>query len=182
MPKHVTPTEYQTVFELGTRSFPWSGFVTSAGLVVLGLVLFRFFKREIAKAVGGVLFAFGALLLIILCFEVPSKFNELRRAYTSGKTTVIEGQVEKFRPVPFIGPSIESFSVDGVQFSYNVGGSTPCFHDSFPHRVPIRPGQVLRLHYANECIQRVEIRTDSLPSAKDKTDYANAEEIARTQF
>ena len=176
------PTDYKTVFELSARSFPWTALVTPAGLVVLGCILFRLSKREIVRAVGAVLVFFGGVLLVILSVEVSSNFYEVRRAYRSGQTNVVEGQIESFRPVPFIGPTIESFSVNGVQFSYNVGESIGCFNDSFPHRVPIRPGQVVRLHYDIGCIQRVEIRTDSLPSDKDRESDANAERTARNQF
>jgi hypothetical protein len=178
----VTPTEYQTVFELGLRSFPWSVFIVPSGLMALGSALFRFFKQEIARVVGGVLFAFGAVLLVILCVEVPSRFNQLRRAYMAGETSVTEGQVENFQPVPFLGPSTESFFVNGVHFSYNVGDSTPCFHDAFPHKVPIRPGQFVRVHYNNGCIQRLEIRTESIPSAAERSVHAKTEEAQRKHF
>ena len=178
----VTPTEYQTVFELGLRSFPWSVFIVPSGLMALGFALFRFFKQEIARAVGGVMFAFGACLLVILCVEVPSRFNELRRAYMTGETLVTEGQVENFQPVPFLGPSTESFFVSGVHFSYNVGDATPCFHDAFPYKVPIHAGQYVRVHYINGCIQRLEIRTESVPSAAERSEYAKTEAAERKRF
>ena len=96
-------------------------------------------------------------LLISLVIFIPN-FIKLRSAYVSGKSAIVEGAVENFRPAPTIGPARESFSVQGIIFSYNVLEDTPCFHDVPLHGGPIRGGLDVRIHYNEGCIQRVDIR------------------------
>jgi hypothetical protein len=55
-----------------------------------------------------------------------------------------------------IGPAKESFVVNGVVFSYYAFGADPCFHNAPIHNGIIREGLAVRIHYNNECIQRVD--------------------------
>jgi hypothetical protein len=178
----VMPAEYQTVFELGLRSFPWSEILGPILFAMVGLAFFRFSKREMWRLIGGLMFAFGTLLGVILCMTEIPRFIELRRAYADGQSHVVEGPVENFQPMPYLGPQRESFSVGGVNFSYYPDDSTPCFTDVPPRRGPIRPGQFVRVHYDNECIQRLEIRTDSVPSIADHSEFGKAEGANRIHF
>jgi hypothetical protein len=178
----VTSEEYQTVFELGTRSFPWSEIVGPILFGIVGLAFFRFSKREMWRIIGGLMFAFGTLFGVILCITEIPKFIELRCAYADGQSHVVEGHVENFQPMPYLGALRESFSVGGVSFSYSPGDSTPCFTDAPPNKGPIRQGQFVRVHYDKGCIQRVEIRADSVPSTAERSEYAKSEEAKRKQF
>lgn len=149
--------EYQTIFEIGVRSFPWSAFLNPSLCILLGVALYRFSKRQFFKAFG-----FGAILVGWLFFlmEVISlipKSVQLRSAYVKGQTSVVDGPVENFHPMPVLGPSKESFSVRTVSFSYYVGDFTPCFTNTPEHRGPIRAGLTVRIFYNDGCIQRVDI-------------------------
>jgi hypothetical protein len=150
---------YQTVFELGLRSFPWVRVLHPMPFIVIGLLLFRFCRsRQVYRVMG----LFGVLLgsiffLISLIIFVPN-FVKLRSAYVSGGSSVVEGVVEDFRPAPTFGPARESFSVRGVVFSYNVLDDTPCFHNAPLHSGPIRAGSNIRIHYNDGCIQRIDVR------------------------
>jgi hypothetical protein len=177
----VTP-EYQTVFELGLRSFPWADVLGPFLFAMVGLAFFRFSKREMWRLVGGVMFAFGMFLVVNVCIDEIPRFIELRHAYAHGQSNVVEGPVENFQPMPYLGAPRESFSVGGVDFSYFPGGSTPCCTDTPSRRGPIHPGQFVRVHYDNECIQRVEIRTDNVPSIADRSEVGKAEDAKRKHF
>jgi hypothetical protein len=177
----VTSEEYLTVFELGIRSFPWSEIVGPILFGIVGLAFFRFSKREMLRVIGGLMFAFGTLLGVLCITEIP-RFIELRRAYADGQSYVVEGLVENFQPTPYLGAQRESFSVGGVNFSYSPGDSTPCFTDAPPNKGPIRQGQFVRVHYDKGCIQRVEIRTDSVPSTVERSEYAKSEGTKRKYF
>jgi hypothetical protein len=56
------------------------------------------------------------------------------------------------------------------------------FQQYTPAKGPIRPGQFVRLHYDNECIQRVEIRAVNIASTAETSEYAKSEEAKRKQF
>jgi hypothetical protein len=162
----VPPQAYRTVFEIGFRFFPWSAFVHPAIILLVGIVLSVVSRHGLSRVVGLVAIALSGLIGLVLCVVLIPRFTSRRSDYLKGKTSIVEGTIENFHPMPRVGPSRESFSVSGVMFSYDVLDETPCFHDSPPHQGPIRQGQFVRIHYDNECIQRVDIRTDSLPDGR----------------
>ncbi len=149
----------QTVFELGLRSFPWARVLHPMPFIVIGLLLFRFCRsKQIYQAVGIIVASLASIFLLVSLVVFVPHFVKLRSAYVSGRTSVVEGVVENFRPAPALGPARESFSVRGVIFSYNVLDDTACFHNGPLHGGPIRAGSDIRIHYNDECIQRVDVR------------------------
>jgi hypothetical protein len=122
---------YQTIFQIGLRSFPWSQILLPAFFVVVGLLLVRFSRGKRVRQIIGVGAAvFGTLGVIILSTVIVPKFFEHRRAYVNGDSAVVQGVVEDFRPMPALGAAEESFSVHGVFFSYSVLDATPCFRNA----------------------------------------------------
>lgn len=160
----MTQASYQTVFEIGFGSFPWARVAHPLIAVVIGLLLMRFLKSKQIYLVMGVLgVSLGSLFFLISLIIFVPNFVKLRSTYVSGRSSIVEGVVENFRPAPAIGPAKESFSVHGVIFSYNALDDTPCFHDAPLHDGPIRAGLDVRLHYNEGCIQRVDIRRRAGP-------------------
>jgi len=154
----MTADSYQTIFELGFRSFPWPRIIQPLSFLILGLLVIRFFRNKNFYLIVGMFVTSMALLffLLSLLFFVPD-FVTLRSAYVSGKSVVVEGVVQDFRPAPTIGSARESFSVNGTSFSYYAGDGTPCFNNAPLHRGPIREGLDVRIHYYEGCIQRVDV-------------------------
>ena len=155
----MTQANYQTVFEIGLPSFPWARVLHPLIFVAIGLLLVWFLKsRQIYLVMGVFMASLASLFLLISLGTFIPNFMKLRSAYVSAKSSIVEGVVENFRPAPTIGPARESFSVRGVLFSYNALDDTPCFHNAPLHRGPIRDGLNVRIHYNEECIQRVDIQ------------------------
>jgi|SRR5208282_1446155 len=155
----MTSTTYQTVFELGLRSFPWGALLHPTIFIAIGLVLVRFSGgRKYLQLVAGAGALFGVLGFLLLAIRYVPEFIQARHAYATGDTSVIQGKVEDFHPMPALGPAKESFSVAGVGFSYYVADSTPCFHNDPPHKGPIHSGLDVRIYYNDHCIQRVDVR------------------------
>jgi hypothetical protein len=126
---------------------------------VIGLILVRFSGgRKGWQIFGAVGALFGALFFLIMILVLVPDYVKHRRAYVSGKSSVVQGTIEDFHPMPMLGAAQESFTVNGVQFSYNVLDAIPCFHNAPPHRGPIRPGVLVRIYYRDECIQRVDVQ------------------------
>jgi hypothetical protein len=154
----MTQETYQTIFEIGFKSFPWGKVAQPLIFVAIGLLLVRFLKRKKIYLVMGVFVASMASIFVLLSLVVTiPEFIELRSAYVSGKGSTVEGVVENFRPAQTLGPASESFSVRGVSFSYNALDNKPCFHNAPIHSNPIRDGLGVRIYYDNECIQRIDI-------------------------
>jgi hypothetical protein len=160
----MTADNYQTIFELGFRSFPWPRVIQPLFFVIAGLALIKFSKRNVFRLLIGAFVASMAsfFFLISLVIFIP-KFFELRAAYRSGKSVVVEGAIQNFNPAPALGPSLESFSVGGTTLSYNALDSTPCFHDAPFRKGPIRDGLKIRVHYYDGCIQRIEVLRETAP-------------------
>ena len=155
----MTPGNYQSIFEIGLGSFPWARVAHPLIAFAIGLLLLCFSRSNKIFLVMGLFgVSFGTLLSVISLITFVPVFINDRKVYVSGKSLVVEGVVEDFRQAPALGPARESFSVRGVNFSYNVLDDTPCFHDAPLHGGPIRDGLDVRIHYTNGCIQRVDVR------------------------
>lgn len=150
--------QYHTVFAIGLGSFPWGIALVPSIMIVIGLGLIRFSgKKQIRQAVGAAAIIFSLFFLLLLSISSVSEFLKERRTYASGHYFVVEGQVENFHPRPALGRADESFSVNGVNFSYNVLDDTACFHNAHPRGI-IRPGLDVRVFYADGCILRLDVR------------------------
>jgi len=86
------------------------------------------------------------------------KYLSLSRALQDGRAAVVEGPVEQFVPMPYIGHSMERFSVAGIRFAYSDYVITGGFNNTSSHGGPIRLGRYLRITYVGEDIVRLEIR------------------------
>ena len=155
----MTQATYQTVFELGLGSFPWARLLHPVFFIVIGLLLFRFGRsRQIYQAMGLIGASLGTIFFLIALLVFIPNFVKVRSAYVAGRSSVVEGVVENFRPAPALGAARESFSVSGVVFSYNALDDTPCFHNAPIHGGPLRAGLEIRIRYNDWCIQRVDVR------------------------
>jgi hypothetical protein len=150
---------YNTVFEIGFRSFPWNVLFHPVPFILIGLLLFRFGKgKQIYLATGIILAAVAAIFVLIGAISLVPKFVEIRHSYKTGNSSSVEGIVENFHAAPALGAAEESFSVRGVKFSYNTLEPTPCFHNGPFRKGPIRAALDVRIFYQDGCIQRVDIR------------------------
>lgn len=149
---------YQTIFQIGLKSFPWSTLLHPIPFVVIALVLVCLpGRRQFLKAFGSITAVLAALFFLILVLKLVPDFVAQRQAYAKGATSVVVGTIQDFQPAPILGPTNESFTVQGVPFSYNVLDASPCFHNAPAHKGPVRGGLDVRIYYKDGCIQRVDL-------------------------
>jgi hypothetical protein len=150
---------YQTVFEIGIKSFPWSALLHPVPFVLVGLLLFKFARsRQVYQITGLIVAVFAGLIFVVEAARLVPDYINVRNTYRNGSSSVVEGIVENLRPAPLTGPATESFSVGSVDFSYDALDLTPCFHDAPFRKGPIKTGLRVRITHRNGCIQRVEVR------------------------
>jgi hypothetical protein len=150
---------YQTVFEIGLRSFPWGGLLHPVPFILAGVVLFRFGRsKQIYQAIGIIVSVLATLFFIVAAVTLVPTFVKLRHTYKSGDSSVVEGVIDSFHPAPYWGAANESFYVNGIGFFYNALDMTPCFHNAPIHKGPIKLGLSVRIFYKDGCIQRVDVR------------------------
>jgi hypothetical protein len=151
--------QYHTIFEIGLKSFPWRGLLHPVPFVLIGMLLFKFGKsKQIYQVTGIIVAALATLFFILIAFRLTADFVDTRHAFQSGNSSIIEGIVENFHPAPALGAANESFSVDGIDFSYNALDLTTCFHNAPFRKGPIKSGLAVRIYYENGCIQRLDSR------------------------
>jgi len=127
-------------------SFTW--WFPAAGLifVAVGAVLTRIFqgwRQLFAVLIGGL----GLLWTLSAGALMLRSYLSARSAARSPTTPVVEGLVTDFRPAPFEGHVNESFSVNGVQFSYSDYMITGGFRQTASHGGPVTAGLHVRVHY-----------------------------------
>src|SRR5271169_6469569 len=110
------PREYQTLFEISVKSFPWADLLHPGVFVLLGFALYRFSKQGFRRVFGLLALTFGTIFVLITFLTTIPAFLRVHYAYRHGKSSVIEGPVENFHPKPILGTAKESFSIQGVVF------------------------------------------------------------------
>lgn len=108
--------DFRTAFEIGLGSFPWARVMHPLIFVVIGVLLVRFLKKRLYLIVGSLIASLAAVFLLVSSVNFIPSFIRARSAYSRGKTEIVEGVVENFRPAPTNGPASESFSVRGTSF------------------------------------------------------------------
>jgi hypothetical protein len=155
----MSQAHYETVFHIGVLSFPWFSMLPPCLMIAVGCTLIRFNGgQQLRLAVGYIFVIFCSFMIVLVNLVLIPKFYEARHAYLSGDSSIVEGTVEDFHPMPALGVADESFSVNGRKFSYNVLEPTPCFHNLPPHRGPIHSGMQVRIYFKDWCIQQVDVR------------------------
>jgi len=84
-------------------------------------------------------------------------YARAKKSYISGQYSVVEGTVTNFHPMPYSGHQNETFSVNGVQFSYSDYVIVPCFNNTSSHGGPIREGLRVRIAYSDDCILKLDV-------------------------
>jgi hypothetical protein len=126
-------------------------------------------------------FLFALTWTIIASIGTYSSYRAVRAAEDEGRFTVVEGTVQNFHPMPYGGHSQETFEVDGMPFHYSDYDGSPGFHTTASHGGPIREGLPVRISFAGTTILKLEIASDSLPSAAALTAAAATEKARSDQ-
>jgi hypothetical protein len=155
------PVEYHTVFTVLEKSVPWQEFVILPMIVVMATVVALVAIIQRRARLFLILTAYAIFLLFAAsAFSGPGVRNMYARArnsYVKGQYSVVEGPVTNFHPMPYSGHQDETFSVNGVQFSYSDFELVPCFNNTSSHGGPIREGLRVRIAYSGNCILRLVI-------------------------
>jgi hypothetical protein len=158
--------EYHIVFTVLEQSVPWQDRLILPGILLtliifgIGVIIQR--RTRLPKIVIGYSVFVCAILLVlaVYAFNAPGERDMYARAqdaYVQGQYSVVEGTVTNFHPMPYSGHQEESFSVNGVQFSYSDFILVPCFNNTASHGGPIRQGVKVRIAYSGNCIWKLEI-------------------------
>lgn len=156
--------DYHVVFSVLQKSPPRELFfvvptvIAIATIIALVLVI----RRKASLILTGIVYVVF-LLMAILVSPFPGVQDMYARAknlYVHGQYSVAEGPVADFHPMPYSGHQMETFSVNGVQFSYSDYVIVPCFNNTAPHGGPIHQGLRVRIAYSGDCILKLEVASD----------------------
>lgn len=155
-----TQIDYHTVFTVLQKSAPWQEFLI-VPLVLLGIVIIGAIgtvvaiiqRRRLPPILVICTVFLCAMLLLVAAYlfngsGVQDMYGRAKDAFVQGQYFVVEGTVTNFHPMPYSGHQNETFSVNGVQFSYSDFVLVPCFNNT--------PRMVAR--YAMGCTSGFRIR------------------------
>jgi hypothetical protein len=169
--------EFVTVFDIaGADLSTWwfvAGILAAFSLAfVLGIFSVPMSEMRRRVFLG---FALTGVLLIGLGFWAGYKEDmRLLEARASGDFKVVEGRVEKFDERLDEDNEEESFSVAGVQFSYDARQITAAFHHTARDGGPIRPGANVRISYVGRRIIKLEIDRADIPDERARKAYVDS--------
>lgn len=108
-------TNYVTVFDISTKSFDWHFPLAGVPFLIVGAVLIWLGKRNkwtgIQRWTGYFFVGFSALWIFITFRVMFWDYSDLRRAYQNQDFSIVEGQVDNFRPMPYQGHQEECLVV-----------------------------------------------------------------------
>jgi hypothetical protein len=94
------------------------------------------------------------LLATVACMIPYTEYSRNLSVLTSGKALYTEGTVYDFKPMPYSGHALESFSVNGITFSYSDFMQTAAFHHTSSHGGPMKNGLKVKIwHYNGEILK-----------------------------
>jgi hypothetical protein len=178
-------TKVFDIADVGFRdwTFPAVGLIFVA--IGIGLVLFPSVLRTVnvpyfefepgIQKFGRYAFAVFAIVWTVAAFwGTYSQHQRHASLLGDNQCRVVEGQVEKFVPMPYEGHANESFSVSGVHFAYSDYIVTDGFDNTSSHGGPITAESYVRICYdpRDNAILRLEIR-DFKGAPKDYSGWSD---------
>jgi hypothetical protein len=129
-------------------------------LIVGGFAVQALRRREYNSLVGMCLW-----LCFWACAGVFGVSNVIRQQWRcleqarSGDFQVVQGEVRDYKPMPSRGKGSESFTVNGIHFSYSDGDlSRGGFNNAALHGGPIREGLYVRICHRDGRVLKIEVR------------------------
>lgn len=159
-------SDYYTVFTVLQQSVPWQARLILPGIILFGIIaavvaiIQRWGRLSKSFIVLTVVVCAVFLLLAFYAFRAPGvedMYARAREAYVQGQYSTVEGTVTNFHPMPYSGHQDETFSVNGMQFSYSDYVLIPCFNNTSSHGGPIHEGLRVRIAYSGNCILKLEV-------------------------
>ena len=158
--------DYYTVFTVLQQSVPWQARLILPGIILFGItsavvaIIQRRGRLSKSSIVLTAVVCAVFLLLAAYAYSAPGvqdMYARARAAYVQGQYSTVEGTVTNFHPMPYSGHQNETFSVDGMQFSYSDYVLIPCFNNTSSHGGPIHEGLRVRIAYSGNCILKLEV-------------------------
>lgn len=130
-------------------------------------------RKGFARIFCWFLFGFAVFLTTADFISTYGEYISIKHAFEAKNYQVVEGPVKNFVPMPYMGHAMESFSVNGVRFSYSDYLVTNGFNHTTSHGGPIHEGLDVRIEYIkNDRIGKNIII--KLEVAKSTSDIMNA--------
>jgi hypothetical protein len=165
---------YTTIFDVTEHISSWQPLLALVGpLILFGLLLFwqrhqiaaltsRRTRQEASSEYAGPAIPLACIVVVVGCFALGTLVglvvfaqnqSEAQRILREGKASVVEGPVENFKASSKTEAgrwlNSDTFTVEGVRFSYTELSNTPGYH-----QVSARGGAInnngiyVRIHYA----------------------------------
>ncbi|WP_058185393.1 hypothetical protein [Terracidiphilus gabretensis] len=173
--------QYHTVFEIGLNSIDWSFARVGVALFVVGIGVIwlsrRYHWQRFSRRLLGYFLVLFSLIWLMGTLGFPySQYRRLASTYRSGGYSMVEGEVDDFKPMPYEGHTDECFSVSFKRFCYSDFDSTAGFHNSSSHGGPIKQGIYARVFYIGNTIVRLDVADGDGDNAEVSASRANAAE------
>jgi 4-amino-4-deoxy-L-arabinose transferase-like glycosyltransferase len=156
--------DYHVVFSVLQKSPPRELlFVVPAVIAIATIIaLVLVIRRKASLILIGIVYVvFLLIALLVSPFPgVQDMYARAKNAFLHGQYSIAEGPVADFHPMPYSGHQMETFSVNGVQFSYSDYVIVPCFNNTASHGGPIHQGLRVRIAYSGDCILKLEVASD----------------------
>ena len=163
---------WTTVYDFGNESLRIGPMFLPVIFVLIGYGMsafnIRFNRSKGGKRNYIIVFGiiFGTFALFFAVVIIPHNFStyyKTKKIYESKEYKIIEGLVEKFRPMPYSGHQDETFTLNGINFSYSdFDESYYGFNNTKSHGGPIDQNKKVRLSYFSSQKKNIILKIEVL--------------------
>jgi hypothetical protein len=154
------------IFDISQKGYDW--FPICIGLLfIIGAAIGMLSpqSRKTLQIVPALLLLFGVLLSLGMFLFQYTNHQRYQAILDHGQYSVVEGTAERFHPMSKAGHGNETFTINGVSFSYSDFSVTPAFNTTSVYGGPIHEGMYLKIYYTKSiefagdyAILRIEAR------------------------
>lgn len=150
--------EYFNIISSGPASDNFS-VMLSISLILAVMIYFRFRKSGLffVKIIPFV-FVITLVVFIVVKYQSGSEYREFRDILINKKHQTVEGVVQNFIPMDENRGISESFTVNGISFSYHDYNNSSAFNESRGNGGPVYEGVEVRILYYHDYILGLWIR------------------------
>lgn len=143
-------SEYEVLYSIGYYGFKFHWLFLALFAASIGLIAIEF-QIKVKKSRLGFASSFGGFFLIwslLLAYTLFSQYFSIVISSLTKNYQIVEGETDKFDPMPYTGRKAESFEVNSVLFKYSDFDGSEGFNTSCSHGGPIcGNGQKVRITY-----------------------------------
>ena len=139
---------HHVIFDISQKGYDWLPICIGLLFIIGGAIgMLSPQSRKTLYIVPALLLLFGVLVSLSLFLFQYTNHQRYQAILDHGQYSVVQGTIDRFHPMAKTGHGNETFSIDGVTFSYSDFSVTPAFNNTSAYGGPLHEGMYVKIYY-----------------------------------